>query len=85
MKPVRVEKNSLKPEATFRTPTPLRLGQRSHGQAFEGGAIQDFRLFTRLLNSTEALQLFETVQLQHVLAIPQGGLPINRRNCGNIT
>ncbi len=71
LKPVRVEKNSLKPEATFRTPTPLRLGQRSHGQAFEGGAIQDFRLFTRLLNSTEALQLFETVQLQHVLAIPQ--------------
>src|SRR5690606_10333789 len=32
--PVRVEAGTLKPQATIRTQTPLRIGQRSHAQVF---------------------------------------------------
>lgn len=51
------EKATLKPESSIRTGTPLRLGGRSGNQAFEGGALQDARLYTRELSSDEVAAL----------------------------
>ena len=67
--PLRVEKNSLQPGATFRTQTPLRIGQRSHTQVFEGGAIQDVRLYARILDASEAKTLQSIAPLAAILSV----------------
>jgi hypothetical protein len=40
-----VDQNTLKGDATIRTTTSLRIGQRSRDQVFEGGAVQDVRVY----------------------------------------
>ena len=44
---LKVDTNTLKPDATIRTETPLRVGQRSHSQVFDGGSVQDVRVYDR--------------------------------------
>ena len=66
--PLKVDQGSLKADATIRTKTPLRIGQRSHTQVFAGGAIQDVRIFNRLLTSLEARAIAESAPLQTILA-----------------
>ncbi|WP_411846836.1 DUF1553 domain-containing protein [Roseibacillus persicicus] len=48
---------------SFVTGQPLRLGARSHGQKLSGGqaAIQDFRIYDRILPEAELQQLAELV------------------------
>jgi len=66
---VNAEQSSLKPDATIRTSTPLRIGQRSGEQVFEGGSVQDFRLYHRVLNESEADGLAKLVPLQALLKV----------------
>ena len=66
--PLKVDQGGLKADATIRTKTPLRIGQRSHVQVFAGGAIQDVRIFNRLLTSLEARAIAESAPLQTILA-----------------
>ncbi len=47
--PINVDNKTLKPDASIRTPTPLRIGQRSQGAVFDGGSIQDVRIYARRL------------------------------------
>lgn len=65
---LKVERNTLKPDATIRTETPLRIGQRSHTQVFEGGAVQDVRVYTRLLAPAEVKAIADVAPLQAILA-----------------
>ena len=67
--PHRAEQNSLSSEASITTSTPLRIGQRSHSQVFDG-AIQDVRLFGRALNPSEVKALVQIAPLRTMLAIP---------------
>ncbi len=63
-----VEKNTLKPDSTIRTTTPLRIGQRSHTQVFDGGAIQGVRVYSRQLNSVDVKAIADLAPLRTILA-----------------
>jgi hypothetical protein len=71
-KPVqlRVEAGTLKPDASIRTQTPLRIGQRSHTQVFEGGGIQDVRIYDRALSAAEVKTIADVVPLRTMLTTP---------------
>ncbi len=68
LRDVKVENNSLSIKASIRTTTPLRIGQRSKSSVFDGGAIQDVRIYGRTLDSVEVRQLAEAANLQTILA-----------------
>jgi hypothetical protein len=70
LRPVNIEQNSLQPDASFKTATPLRIGQRSNGQHFDGGSVQDVRLYSRTLGEAEAAALARLAPLQSLLAKP---------------
>ncbi|MCA9014023.1 MAG: DUF1553 domain-containing protein, partial [Planctomycetaceae bacterium] len=67
--PIRIEQQSLNADASIRTPTPLRIGQRSAGAVFEGGAVQDVRIYERLLSGNEVSAIAENSSLQKLLAV----------------
>ena len=50
---MKVEKETLQPEATTRTATPTRIGQRSRDQIFDDGSLQDVRIYGRVVNDEE--------------------------------
>ena len=66
--PLNTEQNSLKPDASIRTTTPTKIGQRSKSQFFEGGAVQDVRIYSRQLSAAEVKTLADLVPLQSILA-----------------
>ena len=70
-KPVKlkVEKNTIKPNASIRTKTSLRIGQRSHTQVFDGGSVQDVRVYDRQLTATEVKDIAGAAPLRAILAI----------------
>ncbi len=67
-----VEKNTLKPDATIRTETPLRIGQRSHSQVFDSGSVQDVRLYRRQLSAAEVKTITDIAPLRTILATAAG-------------
>lgn len=67
---LRTDTNSLKPDASIRTATPLRIGQRSQGAVFQDSSVQDFRIYERALTPDEVMVLAETAAAQALLAIP---------------
>ncbi len=66
---VNVEQGSLQPDASIRTTTSLRIGQRSGSQVFEGGSVQDVRLYGRMLSDVEASALANVTPLQALLEV----------------
>ncbi|WP_442505586.1 DUF1553 domain-containing protein [Novipirellula sp. SH528] len=68
----RTEKETLGKDATIRTATPLRVGQRSSGSLLEGGSIQDLQLFTRVLESDEVVRVQQYSVLAKALDVPVG-------------
>jgi hypothetical protein len=63
----RVESDSL--SASIRTSVPLKLGQRSAGQFFENGSLQDVRVYARRLEATEVENLFKNGPLRAMLGV----------------
>ena len=55
-------------EQSVRTPAPLRLGRRSSGDVADGFALQDMRIFGRVLHSEEARALAATPYIGRLLA-----------------
>jgi hypothetical protein len=55
---------------SIRTGTPLRLGRRSAGASFTGGAVQDFRLYRRVLAAPEVRALARIDEVRRLLATP---------------
>jgi len=68
--PLNVDTNALKPDASIRTTTPLRVGQRSQTAIFAGGAVQDVRLYSRLLSSDEVKSIASNAALRTMLGTP---------------
>ncbi len=64
---VKVDNNTL--TGSIRTAVPLRVGRRSRGQAFEGGQVQDVRVFARKLDTAEISRLMKAGPLRPVLAL----------------
>ena len=62
------DNTTLKPNASIRTGSPLRLGQRSHTQVFDGGSIQDARLYSRAVDAAEVKQIASLGPLRAILA-----------------
>jgi len=52
------------------TATPLRLGRRSTGSSFVGGAVKDVRIYSRILAGPEARALAKIEDLRGLLATP---------------
>jgi len=63
---LRVDKDSL--TGTIRNTVPLRIGQRSKGQVFEGGSVQDVRVYGRRLTGEEVASLHQNGPLRAMLA-----------------
>ncbi|QEG24212.1 DUF1553 domain-containing protein [Mariniblastus fucicola] len=47
------EANTLKPVASLETKTPLKVGQRSSGAIYDGGQVQDVRIYDKALSQDE--------------------------------
>ena len=65
---IRVTNNTLAANASIRTTTPLRVGQRSGNQIFYGGSVQDMRLYSRNLKPEEVKTIASVGPLRAVLA-----------------
>ena len=68
---LRTDTNNLNAEASIRTATPMRVGQRSQAAVFEDGSVQDVRIYRRSLSADEVLVLAETATVRAWLEIPE--------------
>lgn len=77
--PTIVTSDTLKADASIRTTTPLRIGQRSRDQAFEGAAMQDLRVYGRKLDKSEVLSLATKLPLTALLKSAGSGQPAEQQ------
>lgn len=63
-----VQADSLK--STTRTKVPLKIGQRNSSSLLSGLALNDLRIYSRLLNASEVSSLGRSTQLAALLRIP---------------
>ena len=68
--PLLVEKDALPADASILADTPLRLGRRSEGDAFDG-AVQDMRIYRRVLYPSEVKALASLPSIYQALAQAQ--------------
>ncbi|MAT46265.1 MAG: hypothetical protein CMO35_02410 [Verrucomicrobiaceae bacterium] len=66
--PKSVEAGSLKPNADITSETTLQIGQRSNGEFFEDGFLQDMRIYERALSAGEITALADSGPLRAILA-----------------
>jgi hypothetical protein len=64
---VKVDVDSLK--GSIKTGTLTRIGRRSQSQPFEGGSVQDVRIYGRRLEASEVRALAGVVPLRRALAV----------------
>ena len=69
---LRVDTNTFKSNASIRTETPLRIGQRSQGAVFDGGAVQDVRIYDAALTDVQVKAIVDIGPLQQLLAVVPG-------------
>ncbi len=67
---LKIDVNSIKENASIRTETPLRIGQRSQRKLFKDGAVQDFRVYERMLTAEEVRSLASDVPLTALISTP---------------
>ena len=65
---LKVNTNSLAANASIRTKTSMRIGQRSDSQVFDGGSAQDVRLYSRKLEAAEVKKIASVGPLRAMLA-----------------
>ncbi len=70
--PLKIDVNNIKQNASIRTQTPLRIGQRSQRKLFKDGAVQDFRVYERMLTADEVQALASDVPLKALISAPDG-------------
>ncbi len=73
---LKVDTDVLK--GSIKTTTPTRIGRRSHSQVFEGGSVQDVRVYDRKLEAGEVKSLADVVPLRGILAA--GNLKAPQKN-----
>ena len=65
--PLKVDQDKLSKNASIRTATPLRIGQRSQAAVFEGGAVQDLRIYARSLGPADVKAIAGNPALREIL------------------
>lgn len=65
---LKVTNNTLTAKSSIRTTTSLRIGQRSDTQIFDGGSVQDARLYSRKLEAAEVNKIASIGPLRAMLA-----------------
>jgi hypothetical protein len=65
---LKVANNTLGSGASIRTTTSLRIGQRSDTQIFDGGSLQDVRVYSRKLDAAEVKRIASIGPLRAMLA-----------------
>ena len=75
------EMNSLKPDAKLNTKTPLKIGQRSSGAFYEGGSVQDLRIYRASLSAEDVKLEMESGgdYIESLLALPTDELTDNQK------
>ncbi len=68
---LQVENKTIKPDASIKTATPTRIGQRSEQQIFSGGMIQELRLYDRALTVEEVAAIAKVGLLSAYLTLPE--------------
>jgi hypothetical protein len=63
-----IDIDTLKLTSSIRTTTALRVGQRSHGQYFADGAVQDVRVYSRQITPQEIGRIRDVGPLRGILA-----------------
>ncbi|MGE3314598.1 MAG: DUF1553 domain-containing protein [Planctomycetaceae bacterium] len=63
-----IEANTLKSDADIRTKASLRIGQRQNSSLFDGGAVQDVRIYGRSLEAGEVKSIAAIAAIRAVLA-----------------
>ncbi len=75
-----VNASTLQPKASIRTTVPLKIGQRSEGQYFTQGSVQDVRVYDRMLSAVE-IKSFSTIDpLRAILAAASDKRTPQQRN-----
>ena len=69
---LKVDVNTLKPDSDIRSEVPFLVGQRSGGGVFEGGSVQDVRVFSRALAAAEVKSLAGFASLRDALLVAEG-------------
>ncbi len=65
--PLKVEQNTLRKDASFRTKTPLRIGRRSNSAVLQGCSVQDVRIYGRRLSDAEVMRLAKASHIRTIL------------------
>ncbi len=66
---LKMEVNNLTADASIRTQSPMRIGGRSGTQIFNGGSLQDARLYSRAITPAEVTTLISAGPLRAMLAV----------------
>ena len=77
--PVMAAQDTLKSDASIRTTTSLKIGQRSRDQAFEGASLQDLRIYARQLTSPEVWSLVTSLPLASLLKASSSDQPSDQQ------
>jgi len=64
--PLKVDNDTLK--GSIKTATTLKVGQRSQGSVFDGGSVQDVRIYDRNLAAGEIKALADQITFRTILA-----------------
>jgi len=75
-----VNTNTLAPKASIHTTVPLKIGQRSEGQHFTDGSVQDARVYDRQLSAVEIKTLANVGPLRAILAAASDKRTPQQRN-----
>ncbi len=75
-----VNADKLAPKASIRTTVPMKIGQRSEGQFFTNGSVQDARVYDRQLSAVEIKTLANVGPLRAVLAAASDKRTPQQRN-----
>ncbi|MEN1679581.1 MAG: DUF1553 domain-containing protein [Planctomycetota bacterium] len=79
---LKVDNGSIKPNATMRTDTPLRVGQRSTNQHYAGGSVQELRIYDRVLSRAELVALPGYADAAKLLAVAAEGKKVEDQEPG---
>jgi len=75
-----VNADKLAPKASIRTTVPLKIGQRSEGQFFTNGSVQDVRVYDRQLSAAEIRTLANVGPLRAIIAAASDKRTPQQRN-----
>lgn len=75
-----VNADKLAPKAGIRTTVPLKIGQRSEGQFFTNGSVQDARVYDRQLSAVEIKTLANVGPLRAIIAAASDKRTPQQRN-----